>query len=343
MEVGQYHHGFCHKLPRKQSRNDTIWVVVDRLTKSAHFLSMRETGPMDKFARLYLKEVVTTHRISVLIICDRDPTFASNFWRAFQKAMGTQLDMSMVYHPQTDGYHASIKAAHSRYFMVESVDHLFVKSRSKTLSSPVQNLSMRQLRRLYKSSRGFKLLEITKRVTQRVHNTFHISNLKKCLSDEPLAISLDETHIDDKHRFVEESMEIMDREVKRLKRSHPYSAATLFGGVTEVVAEKEVSIDDPVTTAGEVVTIAGVEVSATVTTPTISMDDITLAKVLAALKSAKPMVKEPSVSIRAASTSPKVSAVSTTSTTVTTTTKAKGIVKQEPEETIIRTTVTVPS
>nr|GEZ88559.1 hypothetical protein [Tanacetum cinerariifolium] len=129
---------------------------------------------------------------------------------------------------------------------------------------------------------------------------------------------------------------------KHGESSDPYSAATLFGGVTEVVAENEVSTDDPVTTAGEVVTIAGEEVSATVTTPTISMDDITLAKVLAALKSAKPMVKEPSVSINAASTSPKVSAVSTTSTTVTTTTKAKGIVKQEPKETIIRTTTTVP-
>nr|GFD35333.1 hypothetical protein [Tanacetum cinerariifolium] len=87
----------------------------------------------------------------------------------------------------------------------------------------------------------------------------------------------------------------------------------------EVVAEKEVSTADLVTTGGEVVTTAGVEVSATATTPTISMDDITLAKALAALKSAKPMVKEPSVP------------------------KAIGIVMQEPEETTIRTTIIVPS
>nr|GEU78788.1 zinc finger, CCHC-type [Tanacetum cinerariifolium] len=108
----------------------------------------------------------------------------------------------------------------------------------------------------------------------------------------------------------------------------------------EVVAEKEVSNVDPVTTAGEVVTTVGVEVSAAATTLIISMDDITLAKALAALKSAKPMVKEPSVSIRAASTLPKVSVVSTTSTTVTKTTKAKGIVMKEPDETTIRTTTT---
>ncbi|GJY81840.1 putative reverse transcriptase domain-containing protein [Tanacetum coccineum] len=74
---------FVIKLPRTQSGNDTIWVIVDRLTKSAHFLPMRETDPMDKLARLYLKEVVTIHGIPVSIICDRDPRFTSNFWRSF--------------------------------------------------------------------------------------------------------------------------------------------------------------------------------------------------------------------------------------------------------------------
>nr|GEZ44108.1 putative reverse transcriptase domain-containing protein [Tanacetum cinerariifolium] len=94
---------FVTKLPKKQSGNDTIWVVVDRLTKSAHFLPMKETDPIDKLTRLYLKEVVTRHGIPVSIICDRDSRFTSNFWRAFQKAMGTRLDMSTTYHPETDG------------------------------------------------------------------------------------------------------------------------------------------------------------------------------------------------------------------------------------------------
>nr|GEZ65727.1 putative reverse transcriptase domain-containing protein [Tanacetum cinerariifolium] len=94
---------FVTKLPKTQSGNDTIWVVVDRLTKFAHFLSMKEIDPMDKLTRLYLKEVVTRHGIPVLIICDRDPRFTSNFWKAFQKAMGPRLDMSTTYHPETDG------------------------------------------------------------------------------------------------------------------------------------------------------------------------------------------------------------------------------------------------
>nr|GFC19394.1 putative reverse transcriptase domain-containing protein [Tanacetum cinerariifolium] len=94
---------FVTKLPKTQSGNDTIWVVVDRLTKYAHFLPMKETDPMDKLARLYLKEVVTRHGILVLIIYDRDPRFTSNFLKAFQKAMGTRLDMSTAYHPETDG------------------------------------------------------------------------------------------------------------------------------------------------------------------------------------------------------------------------------------------------
>nr|GEV86583.1 reverse transcriptase domain-containing protein [Tanacetum cinerariifolium] len=82
---------FVTKLPKTQSGNDTIWVVVDRLTKSAHVLPMKEKDPMDKLARLYVKEVVTRHGIPVSIICDRGPRFTSNFWKAFQKAMGTRL------------------------------------------------------------------------------------------------------------------------------------------------------------------------------------------------------------------------------------------------------------
>nr|GEX76201.1 reverse transcriptase domain-containing protein [Tanacetum cinerariifolium] len=66
---------FVTKLPRTQGGNDTIWVVVDRLTKSAHFLPMKETDPMDKLVRLYLKEVVTRHGIPVSIICDHDPSY----------------------------------------------------------------------------------------------------------------------------------------------------------------------------------------------------------------------------------------------------------------------------
>ncbi|GJW98289.1 putative reverse transcriptase domain-containing protein [Tanacetum coccineum] len=94
---------FVTKLPKSSQGYDTIWVIVDRLTKSTIFVLMRETDHMEKLARMYLKEVVMRHEIPVSIICDRDPRFASNFWRSLQKALGTNLDMSTTYHPQTDG------------------------------------------------------------------------------------------------------------------------------------------------------------------------------------------------------------------------------------------------
>ncbi|GKC83683.1 putative reverse transcriptase domain-containing protein [Tanacetum coccineum] len=94
---------FVTKLPKSSQGYDTIWVIVDRLTKSAIFLLMRETDPMEKLARMYLKEVVTRHGIPILIICDHDGRFVSNFWRSLQKALGTSLDMSTAYHPETDG------------------------------------------------------------------------------------------------------------------------------------------------------------------------------------------------------------------------------------------------
>ncbi|GJV66635.1 putative reverse transcriptase domain-containing protein [Tanacetum coccineum] len=94
---------FVTKLPKSSQGYDTIWLIVDRLTKSVIFVPMRETDPLEKLARMYLKEVVTRHEIPILIICDRDPRFVSNFWRSLQKALGTNLDMSTVYHPQTDG------------------------------------------------------------------------------------------------------------------------------------------------------------------------------------------------------------------------------------------------
>ncbi|GJZ70881.1 putative reverse transcriptase domain-containing protein [Tanacetum coccineum] len=94
---------FVTKLLKSSQGYDTIWVIVDRLTKSAIFVPMRETDPMDKLARMYLKEVVTRHGIPLSIICDRDPMFASHFWRSLQNPLDTSLDMSIAYHPQTDG------------------------------------------------------------------------------------------------------------------------------------------------------------------------------------------------------------------------------------------------
>nr|GEV24396.1 reverse transcriptase domain-containing protein [Tanacetum cinerariifolium] len=120
---------FVKKFPKTSTGQDEIWVIVDRLTKSAHFLPMKETDSMEKLTRQYLKKVVSRHGVPVLIISDRDK----------------------------------------------------------------------------------KLI--------RIHSTFHVSNLKKCFSNESLAIPLDEIQIDDKLNFIKELVEIMDREVKQLKQS----------------------------------------------------------------------------------------------------------------------------
>nr|GEU41547.1 reverse transcriptase domain-containing protein [Tanacetum cinerariifolium] len=94
---------FITKLPKSSQGFNTIWVIVDRLTKSALFLPIRENDLMDKLARLYLDMIVMRHGTPVSIICDRNGKFTSNFWKTFQKALGTNLDMSTAYHPETDG------------------------------------------------------------------------------------------------------------------------------------------------------------------------------------------------------------------------------------------------
>ncbi|GJZ10975.1 putative reverse transcriptase domain-containing protein [Tanacetum coccineum] len=281
---------FVTKLPKSSQGYDTIWVIVDRLTKSAIFMPMRETDPMDKLARMYLKEVVTKHGIPVSIICDRDPRFASNFWRSLQKALGTSLDMSTAYHPQTDGqsertiqtledmlracvidfgngwvkhlplvefsynnsYHASIKAAPFEALYGR-------KCRSPVCWAEVGQVQLTgpELRKPMEFQVGdkvmlkvspwkgvvrfgkrgklnpryvgpFKVLKKVRAIAyklelpqelSRVHNTFHVSNLKKCYSDDPLVVPLEGLQVDDKLHFMEESVEIMDRKVKQLRQS----------------------------------------------------------------------------------------------------------------------------
>ncbi|GJS19273.1 putative reverse transcriptase domain-containing protein [Tanacetum coccineum] len=165
---------FVTKLPKSSQGYDTIWVIVDRLTKSAIFTPMRETDSMDKLARMYLKE------------------------RSLQKALGTSLDMSTAYHPQTD--EQSERTIQTLKDMLRACMIDFGNGCWEKVGSVAYKLEHPQ--------------ELS-----RVHNTFHVSNLKKCYSDEPLAVPLEGLHVDDKLCFVEEPVEIMDREVKRLKQS----------------------------------------------------------------------------------------------------------------------------
>nr|GFC26376.1 oxoglutarate/iron-dependent dioxygenase [Tanacetum cinerariifolium] len=177
---------FVTKLPRTQGGDDTILVVADRFTKSAHFLPMKETDPMDKLARLYLKEVVTRHEIPVSIICDSDPRHKP---LEFQVGDQFMLKVSPWKGVVRFGKREKLNSRYIRPFKV--------------------------LAKVGTVANRLKLLE----QLSRVHSTFYVSNMKKCMSDEPLAISLDEVKIDDKLRFVEEPVEVKDREDKRLNQS----------------------------------------------------------------------------------------------------------------------------
>ena len=89
---------FVTHFPRTPWRHDAVWVIVDRLTKSAHFLEVRMTFTLEEFYRLYIREIVLLHGVLVSIVSDRDPRFTTHFWKSFQKAMGTQLTMSITFH-----------------------------------------------------------------------------------------------------------------------------------------------------------------------------------------------------------------------------------------------------
>jgi len=94
---------FVTHLLRFVRGHDSIWVIVDKLTKYAHFLPINQKMSMDKLADLYVREVVRLHGVPTSIVSDKDPRFTSRFWQSLQKTLGTQLRMSSAYHPQTDG------------------------------------------------------------------------------------------------------------------------------------------------------------------------------------------------------------------------------------------------
>ena len=94
---------FVTGLPKTRRKNDAVWVIVDRLIKSAHFLPMQVNLPLTQLAKLYVSVIVHLHGIPVSIMSDRDTRFTSRFWRALQEAFGTVLNYNTAFHPQTDG------------------------------------------------------------------------------------------------------------------------------------------------------------------------------------------------------------------------------------------------
>ena len=94
---------FIVGLPRTRGGNDSIWVIVDRLTKSAHFVPVKTTYNTDILAGIYIREIVRLHGVPQSIVSDRGSAFTSRFWRSFQEALGSDLDYSSAFHPQTNG------------------------------------------------------------------------------------------------------------------------------------------------------------------------------------------------------------------------------------------------
>ena len=94
---------FVVGLPKTTREHDAIWVIIDRLTKSAHFLPIKMTYSLEQLAEIYVREIVRLHGVLVLIISDRDGRFTSSFWKSVHRAMWTNLKFSTTFHPQTNG------------------------------------------------------------------------------------------------------------------------------------------------------------------------------------------------------------------------------------------------
>ncbi|GKC14210.1 putative reverse transcriptase domain-containing protein, partial [Tanacetum coccineum] len=168
---------------------------------------------LEKLTRLYLKEVVSRHGVPVSIISDRDGKFTSHLWKTLNKALGTRLDMSTAYHPQTDGQ------SERTIQTLKDMSRACVLDFGKGWDKHLPQLTGPEI--IHETTE--KIVQIKSRIQaacdrqksyadqlSRVHSTFHVSNLKKCLVDEPLAIPLDEIQIDDKLHFIEEPVEIME-------------------------------------------------------------------------------------------------------------------------------------
>ncbi|GJU01157.1 retrotransposon protein, putative, ty3-gypsy subclass [Tanacetum coccineum] len=271
---------FVTKLPKTTSGQDTIWVIVDRLTKSAHFLPMKETDSMEKLTRKYLKEVVSRHGVPTDGQSERTIQTLEDMLRAcvidFEK--GWDRHLPVVEFSYNNNYHTSIKAApfealygrkcrssicwtevgdtqltgpeivHEKTEKIIQIKKAardrqksYADRRRKPLEFEVGDKVMLKVSPwkgvIHFGKRGklnpryirrFKILdkvgmlayrlELPEQLS-RVYSTFHVSNLKKCFVDEPLAIPLDEIQIDDKLNFIKDPDEIMDRKVKRLKQS----------------------------------------------------------------------------------------------------------------------------
>nr|GEV86569.1 putative reverse transcriptase domain-containing protein [Tanacetum cinerariifolium] len=194
---------FVTKLPKSSQGYDTIWVIVDRLMKSAIFLPMKETDLMEKLERMYLKEVVTRHGIPISIIFDHDEIVQKTTEKVIQIKQRTQAA-----HDRQKSY-ADLKREPMEFQVGDKVMLNVSPWKEVVRFGKRGKLNPRYVgtfKVLSKVGAVANKLELPQELS-RVHSTFHASNLKKCYFDEPLAIPLDGLHIHDKLCFVEEPVE----------------------------------------------------------------------------------------------------------------------------------------
>ncbi|GJX15948.1 putative reverse transcriptase domain-containing protein [Tanacetum coccineum] len=202
---------FITKLPKSSSGYDTIWVIVDRLTKSAHFLPIREDYKTEKLAKIYVNEIVARHGVPVSIISDRDGRFTSHLWQALQEALGTRLDMSTAYHPQTDGrcdvliqtleYASSLKECKRK-----SLQKSYAIKRTKALDEfELENRVL--LKYLYETEWNDCRLKLPQELSL-VHDDVSQFKPQVNVGGEPdFSMPLDEIEIDEISFIVEEPLE----------------------------------------------------------------------------------------------------------------------------------------
>ncbi|GJZ69947.1 putative reverse transcriptase domain-containing protein [Tanacetum coccineum] len=200
---------FVTKLPRTSSGHDTIWVIVDLLTKSAHFLPMREDYKMERLARLYLNEIVARHGVLISIISDRNSHFTSSE-RTIQTLEDTlracvldfmgswDVHLLLVEFSYNNSYHSSVRCAP------------FEALYGRKCHSPIMWAEVI----IKKEGPVAYKLDLPEELNG-VHDTFHVSNLKKYLADPTLQVPLDEIRVDANLNFVEEPVENLERKFKK--------------------------------------------------------------------------------------------------------------------------------